>query len=188
VCWFLRSIGGLPAAAGFTPAAAGFTLVELITVVLLLGILSVFAASRMLGANAYIPAHMAGDVIAVSRLAQQTALARQDASVSVVVDVDAADWRSRVFVNEGTADTAVYTSRTERRNSTSTVVNGALSAPVTAAEPLRIVFDGLGNVTSAAVGGQVLDPSLGIRIDVVGDTAYALCIAPTGFVQRGACA
>ena len=177
------SIAKPPASAG------GFTLVELITVVLLLGILSAFAASRMLGANVYTPALVAGDVMSVTRLAQQTAMSRQDAVVSAILDPDASDWRTRVVANAGAGDTTLYTSRMLRRNSGATVVNGASSLTVTAANPLRVVFDGAGNVASATVGATALDPSLGIRVEVSGDTpAYVLCVAPTGFVQRGTCA
>ena len=79
----------------------GFTVVELIAVLLLMGILAATATSRMVGSNAYAPALVSQQLIALGRLAQQTALARQDASVSLDVDQDAGDWRLRVQVDDG---------------------------------------------------------------------------------------
>src|SRR5262245_55294571 len=102
----------------------------------------------MLGANVYAPALVAGEIVSVARLAQQTAMSRQDAAVSAILDPDAADWRTRVIANAGAGDTTLYTSRMQRRNSAATVVNGALSLTVTAAAPLRVVFDGVGNVAT----------------------------------------
>ena len=79
----------------------GFTVVELVAVLLLMGILAATAMSRMVGSNAYAPALVSQQLIALGRLAQQTALSRQDASVSLDVDQNAGDWRFRVLVDDG---------------------------------------------------------------------------------------
>lgn len=60
-----------------TRGASGFTLVELIAVILLLGVLSTFAASRMVGSSSYLPGMIAREGIAFSRLAQQHGASRR---------------------------------------------------------------------------------------------------------------
>ena len=83
--------------------AGGFTVVELIAVLVLMGILAATATSRMVGSNAYAPALISQQFVALGRLAQQTALSRQDASVSLDVDQNTGDWRFRVQVDDGTS-------------------------------------------------------------------------------------
>ena len=84
-----------------TRGESGFTVVELIAVLLLLGILAATAMSRLVGSNAYAPALVSEQLIALGRLAQQTALSRQDAAVSLDIDQNAGDWRIRVLVDDG---------------------------------------------------------------------------------------
>lgn len=122
--------------------ANGFTVVELVAVLLLMGILAATAMSRMVGSNAYAPALVSQQLVALGRLAQQTALSRQDASVSLDVDQNAGDWRFRVLVDDGSSVATAHEERADLANITLTISNGALSASLGPAASLHLVFDG----------------------------------------------
>jgi MSHA pilin protein MshC len=166
---------------------AGFTIVELIAVLLLLGILAATAMSRLVGGNAYAPALVSEQLIALGRLAQQTALSRQDAVVSLDIDQNAGDWRMRVLVDDGTGPVTAREELVEIRNTSIVVGNGAVSLPLDATVPLHLGFDGLGSLAPSTGGATNLDPSLGIGIGVTGDSAYSVCFGSTGHAYRGNC-
>jgi len=167
--------------------SGGFTVVELIAVMVLLGILAATATSRMVSGSAYAPALVAQQLLAVGRLAQQTAMARQDATISIDVDQDAGDWRFRVQVNDGVMTTTATEERAHIANTSVVVVNGATSVPLGPAAPLRLSFDGLGSVTAGSAGSTVVDPTIGVGFTVSGDSTSLLCIGSTGHVYRGNC-
>jgi prepilin-type N-terminal cleavage/methylation domain-containing protein len=170
-----------------TRGDAGFTIVELIAVLLLLGILAATAMSRLVGSNAYAPALVSEQLIALGRLAQQTALSRQDAAVSLDIDQNAGDWRMRVLVDDGTGPVTMREELVEIRNTAIAVSNGAVNLPLGATVPLHVGFDGLGSLASTTGGATILDPSVGIGIGVTGDSAYSVCIGSTGHAYRGNC-
>ena len=68
-------------------------MVELIAVVMLLGILSMAAVSRMVRPSAFAPGIVAQAIIAEARIAQQRAASRGDALVTLTVDQLGSDWR-----------------------------------------------------------------------------------------------
>ena len=166
---------------------SGFTVVELIAVLLLLGILAATAMSRLVGSNAYAPALVSEQLIALGRLAQQTALSRQDAAVSLDIDQTAGDWRIRVLLDDGTGPATVREELVEIRNTSIVVGNGAVDLALGATVPLHVGFDGLGSLASSTGGATILDPSVGIGIGVTGDSTYSVCIGSTGHAYRGNC-
>ena len=165
----------------------GFTIVELVSVLLLLGILSAVALSRLVGDSAFAPAFAADEIVAFTRLAQQTALARQDAAVRVEVVADGTDWRLRVRVDPGTGAVDLREQRVARKNTAIVAASGATSLPLSTS-PLVLAFDGLGALASATIGAVTLDPSIGVALTVTGDASYAVCIESTGHAMRGTCA
>ena len=66
-------------------AAGGFTLIELITVITLVGILSMVALPRMVGRDSFGNEELARSLIGSARLAQQHALAHTDETVQLAV-------------------------------------------------------------------------------------------------------
>jgi prepilin-type N-terminal cleavage/methylation domain-containing protein len=165
----------------------GFTVVELIAVLVLLGILAATAMSRMVSGNAYAPALVAQQLLAVGRLAQQTALARQDATVAIEVDQDAGDWRFRVQVDDGVTTTTAVEERASIANTSVVVMNGATTVSLGPATALSLSFDGLGSVAASSAGSTVVDPTIGVGFTVSGDSTSLLCIGSTGHVYRGNC-
>jgi Tfp pilus assembly protein FimT len=167
----------------------GFTVVELIAVLLLMGILAATATatSRMVGRNAYAPTLVSQQLIALGRLAQQTALARQDASVSLDVDQNAGDWRFRVQVDDGASVATAHEERADVANTSLTVANGASNVPLGPAASLHLVFDGIGGLVSGTAASTALDVSVGVSLTASGDSTSSVCIGSTGHAYRGAC-
>ncbi len=165
----------------------GFTVVELVAVLLLLGILAATAMSRMVGSNAYAPALVSQQLIALGRLAQQTALSRQDASISLDVDQNAGDWRFRVLVDDGSSVVTAHEERADLANTSLTVSNGALSASLGPAASLRLVFDGVGDLAAGTVAATVLNTGSGVSVTASGDSVSSVCIGSTGHAYRGNC-
>ena len=170
-----------------TRGDSGFTIVELIAVLLLLGILAATAMSRLVGSNAYAPALVSEQLIALGRLAQQTALSRQDATVSLDIDQNVGSWRMRVLVDDGAGTTTVREELVEDPQHLDRRGNGALNLSLGATVPLHVGFDGLGSLASGTGGATNLDPSVGVGIGVTGDSTYSVCIGSTGHAYRGNC-
>jgi len=167
--------------------ARGFTIVELVSVLLLLGILSAVALSRLVTDSAFAPAFAADEIVAFTRLGQQTALSRQDAAVRVEVVADGGDWRLRVRMDPGSGTIDVREQRVARKNTAIVAASGATSAALSTS-PLVLSFDGLGGLASATVGAVALDPTAGVALTVTGDASYGVCIESTGHASRGNCA
>jgi len=152
-----------------------------------MGILAVTATSRLVSGNAFAPALISQQILAVGRLAQQTAQSRRDASVSLDVDQSGTDWRVRVLVDDGSATTVVGEERAKLRNTSVSIVNGGAPIGLTPTATLHVVFDGMGGVVGGTAAATPLDPTVGIGISVVGDSTANVCIGTTGHVYRGSC-
>jgi len=172
---------------GVTRVPNGFTLVELVAVLLLMGILAATATSRLVSGNAFAPALVSQQIVAIGRLAQQTAQSRRDATVSLDVDQSGTDWRIRVLVDDGSTTTAVADERTSSRNTGVTVTNGGAPIALGPTAALHVVFDGMGGVVGGSVAAAPLNPTVGIAIAAMGDSTADVCIGTTGHVYRGVC-
>jgi prepilin-type N-terminal cleavage/methylation domain-containing protein len=167
-------------------ATGGFTIVELIAVLVLLGILSTVAMSRLVKGSSYAPSLVTQEVVALTRLGQQLAMARQDASVTFELASVASSWRFRVRADDGGGAVDARVQTMERGNTAISVTNGATTVGL-ASDTLVLGFDGVGNLSGVAVGTTVLDPSLGVEITVAGDSNRTVCVAASGYAYREAC-
>ncbi|MGK0248537.1 MAG: MSHA pilin protein MshC [Oleispira sp.] len=155
----------------------GFTLIELITVIILLGILSVFAVSRFPSSQSYSTTIISNQLIASIRLAQQTALSR--ASVDSVnhtqLHVTGGNDYWRLVVSSGsiTYDAQVGRDDEEIRFGSDLTVNCSALSPV----PLTVTFDGDGNRV----------PSQNLRVCIDSATDVELCISASGYAYEGNC-
>jgi prepilin-type N-terminal cleavage/methylation domain-containing protein len=172
---------------GVAAVPSGFTLIELVAVLLLMGILAATAASRLVSGNAFAPALISQQIVAVGRLAQQTAQSRRDAVVSLDVDQNGNDWRVRVVVDDGTTTVVADEERTQLRNAGVGVTNGGAPVFLGPTTTLHVVFDGMGGLAGGTVGSTPLSPMVGIGLTAVGDSTANVCIGTTGHVYRGAC-
>lgn len=158
----------------------GFTLIELITVIILLGILSAFAMSRMPSAQGYSGTIIKNQLIASARLAQQTSLSHSSSAGNVTLNVQetAGDWHLAVSGDGGISYTAQVDRGSEQVHFGTDLA--AECSDLTSA-PLTISFDGDGN--------RIPNQNLRICIDSTldSDRDYELCISPSGYAYEGAC-
>jgi MSHA pilin protein MshC len=155
-----------------------FTLIELITVIILLGILSAFAASRFPSSQSYSTAIITNQFIASARLAQQTALSRTsvDSTDPTQLNISGNSDRWRLVVSSGslTYDAEVGREAEQIRFGSpfSTTSCSALTAV-----PLIVTFDGNGNRV----------PAENLRVCIDSATDVELCISSSGYAYEGSC-
>ena len=163
----------------------GFTVVELITVLVLLAILSSVALSRMVRPDAFAPATLAHQLKLDLNVALGAATARQDVTTSLALLADADAWVLRVSNDlEGTQ----RETRVDMLNSSVAVTDGAVAEVVSAVAAFELSFSGAGEVATASIGGAVLDASGGIDLTIVGaSSSRDLCLHPTGYLDDSTC-
>jgi len=156
----------------------GFTLIELITVIILLGILSAFAISRFPSSQSYSSAIIKNQLIASARLAQQTSLSRASSTANVLLTVSEILGQWNLVVSNSDALGTSYTAQVDRKSEQvrfGTNLAAACSALTVA--PLVITFDGDGNRI----------PAQNLRICIDSVTDIELCISPSGYAYEGTC-
>ena len=167
-----------------SPPGRGFTLVELISVMILLSILGIFAMARMTSPELFAPAVVSGAVAAEVRLARQLAAARRDAVVSVTVDRLGGDWRMRISSD---VDGVLRTELVRADNTALQVASGAASASLDAATALTLTFDHAGDLSTVLIGATPGTPGSGVNLTVAGDSTRQVCVYPSGYAHAGAC-
>jgi len=162
----------------------GFTIVELITVIILLGVLSAVAFGRLGSNNAFEPAILAQLVDEELRLAQKLATARQDSQITFTLSGDANQWQTQTF-----SDIAgvLRSQNTSRNNSSVNITNGIANTTLGSGDSLSVELDGLGNVRAVLLAGVAGDPGTSVQISIGGDSNRQLCIYPTGYVAHANC-
>ena len=162
----------------------GFTIVELVIVVILLGILSVAAVSRMVSPSDFAPGMVSATTASQFRFARALAFAREDTDVQFVIAVVGDDWQ---ITSSTAADGTLREEQIEQGDTTLQLINGAFNGAVSALEPLRITFASNGDLATASLGTQALDPNLGLRLQIDGDSSRLLCVYPNGYLLTADC-
>lgn len=162
--------------------ALGFTVVELVVVILLLGVLSATAISRLSEPTAFAPRVIGGTLAAQTHFAALTAQTNP-ADTDLVILPSLGDWTVDVSIagtSRRLAEAAIANTRIE-------VANGATTADVDAASALTLTFSGDGELVAGTLGATALDPGLGVEIRIIGDTTRTYCVHPTGYAGDGPC-
>lgn len=162
----------------------GFTVVELITVIILLSILGAVAMSRMISPDAFAPAIVTQAIVAETRFAQQVATSRSDAVVSLMVDRVGADWRLRVDTD---IDGVIRTELVEAENTNVQAVSGAASAAIGAGAALEVSFDHAGDLSAVTIDGVAGDPDSGVGLTITGDSTRQACVYASGYANDEVC-
>tara|TARA_B100001059_G_C17654086_1_gene486014 strand:+ start:198 stop:707 length:510 start_codon:yes stop_codon:yes gene_type:complete len=154
----------------------GFTLIELVTVIILLGILSAFAISRFPSSQGYSTIIIKNQLLASARLAQQTSLSRASSTANVTLNVSeiSGDWNLVVAGGSGISYSAKIDQGSEQIRS-GTSLTGACST--LSSSPFTVTFDGDGNRV----------PFENLRVCIDSTTDFELCISPSGYAYEGAC-
>ena len=152
----------------------GFTMVELITIIILLGILAAVAIPRMDGATSFRSVEFRDKAIAALRYAQKTAASHRRlvcvtlTQTTVTLDID----------NSATKDSSCDVGLTLPGGSASsftTTHNGFSSSP----SPAVLYFQPNGNMTSDAAGATIAD------FDNAVDGNNVVVRGATGYVGDG---
>lgn len=154
----------------------GFTLIELITVIILLGILSAFAISRFPDSQSYSITIIKNQLLASARLAQQTSLSRASALNNITLTVSEAPGTWNIEIKSNGSD--IFTTQIDRGSEQIRFgSNLAVACSALSATPFTITLDGDGKKI----------PYQNLRICVDSVTDLELCISPSGYAYEGTC-
>ncbi len=160
---------------------AGFTIIELISVLLVLSITAVIVLPRFTGTQSYRDLLLNDQVILMARFAQQAALTRHNQAVTLELSLPGADWLFAVQVdndNDGINDLEVKRLELEQGRSSLTM-NAPSSISVNSSTPLIISYDNLGNLTK--VNGAAVSSNL--HFDAGG---RSFCLSLAGYAYESA--
>lgn len=134
----------------FDRSMHGFTLLELIVVIMLLGILSVYAAPRLFNTTDFDAFGFHGETLAYLRYAQKTAIAQRR---TVCVAFSASSVTLTISSTPATYDCATVGALTGPKGESRPVTLNARSGVTFSSLPTNFYFDGLGQpVTTAGTG------------------------------------
>ncbi|GGQ15128.1 MSHA biogenesis protein MshC [Shewanella litoralis] len=145
----------------------GFSLVELVTVIILVGILAVSILPRLIGSSSYSAFTLRNEFISELRYVQLKAIQNTDQCYQV--DVNASGYTLRYF-NNRVGNSCSNPFRTEQPQTFSGGAHIALAS--TANQVFSITFDSLGRMISPACSGHcfnaVADETLAIAVESEG--------------------
>ncbi len=145
-------------------------MIELIMVMVVLGILATSASSLFNSKSAYVTFIARDQLISVSLLAQQAALAQQNTTIVLCVLQSTDDWTFEV--RETNCSGAVYVESVVERENASLSQNAT-----TFSSPQAFTYD---SSASLVAGNNVT-----FLFD--GDNDETVCLASTGYAYSGAC-
>lgn len=156
----------------------GFTLLELIVVIVLLGILSVYAAPRLFNTSDFDAFGFHGETLAYLRYAQKTAIAQRR---TVCVAFTPASVTLTISSNSATYDCSAVGNLTGPRGESNPVTLNARPGVSFVGTPANFHFDGLGQPitvagTGAAQGSQTFQVN-GVATTITVETA-------TGYIHE----
>ncbi len=161
----------------------GFTLIEMVTVLALLGILSAVAFARLGGVTSYSESLFQQQILSYLRLAQRTAVAHQGSGAQLnITRTTASRWDISL---QFAAQTLAYQLEGEH---TFTFASGASTGTITTGNTLSLQYsdDGdLAQLITPATAPVAVPLSASLSLLVAG--GRSTCISPTGFAYEGSC-
>lgn len=170
------------------PRATGFTVIELVITVLILGIVSAFAMTRIMGGDNLDAAIVSDQLVSMARSAQQKALGRSDVQLRVQpvgnnLDISIADSTGIVESASVASGSISLFGDVNQLSACNVAPSGAL---ITNASPMVLNYNSLGDLLNGGVGGASAVET-GARICLEPDTSLSVCISASGYAYRGDC-
>ncbi len=160
----------------------GFTLIELIMVIVMLGVLAVFAAPRMFNSNDFYARGFHDETLALLRYAQKTAIA-QRRTVCVTFPTAAAATLT-MAKDPSTANCATPTTTALiGPNGSPTITAKPAVTYSTTTPPTAFNFDGLGRPITGAVDATEQPIAMATQTIKINDASDVIVEASTGYVH-----
>lgn len=180
-----------PGSAKTVGRQAAFTLVEIVVVILVLGIISAVAMSRILGGNTFNAIIVRDQIVFLARTAQQNALGRSDVSMTITPGAGGNDVTLVTSDSGGTIKTVTLALDTVSLrgdiNDTDSCETTAGADAITNAAPMTVAFGELGNLDTSGVTGSTGAITSALRICLNNTASESVCVSPSGFAYAGDC-
>lgn len=176
----------------------GFTFVEIVVVILLLSVISAVFIARLAGANSFNGIVVRDQIIALTRIAQQSSFGRPVVTMTFTPTV--AGDEATIVVAASAANgmiervTVPITSLTLAGDINTTTSCGATpgATAITNSNPLVLRFGELGGIIASSGIGTVSSASYGavqksVRVCINNSAPLSVCISPIGFAYVGDC-
>lgn len=172
--------------------ARGFSFIELVVVIVILAVISAVFIARFAGANSFNGVVVRDQIIALTRIAQQSSFGRAGVTMTFTPLPGGDDATVVVAETNGTIErvtvpisTLVLAGDVDITNSCG--VTAGTNA-ITNSSPLVIRFGELGNiVASSGVGTSAGAVNRSLRICINNDPVMSVCVSPTGFAYARDC-
>lgn len=180
-----------PRAAPLSRSQAGFTVIEIVTVIIILAVLSAVAMSRILSGNALNAIIVRDQIISLARTAQQNALGRSD--VDLIITPSASGDEITLTTNGNAAVVESYTFALSSVvlsgdiNDTDSCAVTGVTEPITNANPMTLNFGELGDLDVSGVTGSTGAVTSAVRICLNDTPSESVCVSPSGFAYAGDC-
>lgn len=176
-----------------TKKDTGFTIIEIVIVILLLSVVSVFVMSRFNDETAFTGLIVRDQLISQARRAQQGSFGRS--GMAMVFTPNGGGTEATIEVLEGSAALSSITVSISSLTLTGDVdetssCSSTAGTNITNANPFRLSFGELGDIVAstgvvgAASYGAVTSAA---RICIDEDVTYSICVSPSGFAYVGDC-
>lgn len=157
----------------------GFTLVEIVTVLALLGILSAVAFSRLGNVDSYTQSIYTQQLLSYLRLTQRTAVAHQGSGASLSITRTTSDTWGLTLQFDG--QTVNYNLE---GNLGLQFASAGNSGSISTGDTLSLVYSDLGDLVQIT-SPSVFSPTASLALTIAG--SQQACVSLTGFAYEGPC-
>lgn len=164
--------------------AGGFTIVELITVILLLGVVSAVVIARSGRTSDFEPRRFASTAAQQYRFAHGLSSGRYDDPIRFSISASSTNWQ---FVTASIADGEVRREDLVAEDISVSIANGSTTENLSPGDVLQIDFAASGDIAAAQIGSVALQAAQGIELTISGNSTHSLCIYSTGYLGTGVC-
>lgn len=167
----------------------GFTIIEMVVAIVIVGILSAVTLSRFMGGNAFNAPIVRDQIISLARIAQQSALGRNDvemtitpnpAGTSVFIEVTDSNGANQISAETLSLESVVLSGDA---NNTDSCAPGDAGVAISNGNPMELVFGELGGLEE--VSGVAVTSA--VRICINSNASDSVCLSPSGFAYGGVC-
>ena len=172
-------------------SVSGMTIVELVLVILILGIISMVAMSRILSGENFNAIIVRDQIISLARTAQQNSLGRADVSMTITPNVGSDSVTIVTSYGGGNIESttapldSVLLSGDINETDSCSLTSGADA--ISSATPMTLTFGELGDLGVSGVTGSTGVVTSAVRICLNDTASESVCVSPSGFAHAGDC-